>query len=400
MMEAHVQSLATTPAERIIHLAEQYPRCALYIKELELQLEGKPFAAELIEYLIKEFISSNDPCAEEIIRSVELLKDKDSREVVHSIKKFARAIYNNKINVFISYKPKDEAVATAVVKAMRGASSKLNITYASEFSSNKDYREKSLRATRNAHWFILLLPDPAEDWDWCLYESGLFRAKKLPGDRLICIHHEGSKIPNQISNVEAVPATRTRLIPFLKKLFCEPNPLPGMDAINKDTMVEPIAEIISSQVSPPTILDNGSYDDISPDTIPQGIAILAAALKFALRFRWEILENKQYHKDVMDTKTAVELRSSIDRIMFEGESAGSQSQALLKTQFDDDTSKDTIDSIYQQWHQLTNIEGSGRLDMALHDRNGTLIHKVMQEFLPINKLFLKMVSQRFSEVLA
>ncbi len=192
---------------------------------------------------------------------------------------------------------------------MRGASSKLNITYASEFATSKDYREKSLRATRNAHWFILLLPDPAEDWDWCLYESGLFRAKKLPGDRLICIHHEGSMIPNQISNIDAVPATRARLIPFLQKLFCEPNPLPGMDAINKDAMVEPIAEIIASQVSPAATLSTVSFDDISPETIPpipQRIAILSAALKIALRFRWEILENPQYHKNVMDDETAVD----------------------------------------------------------------------------------------------
>lgn len=125
---------------------------------------------------------------------------------------------------------------------MRGASSKLDITYARDFSCHKDYHEKSLRVTRNAHWFMLLLPDPADGWDWYLYESGLFRAKKLPGDRLICIHHEDSLVPVKIDNIDAVPATRQHLIPFLHNLLCNQNPLPGMDAINHDAMIEPIAE--------------------------------------------------------------------------------------------------------------------------------------------------------------
>ncbi len=398
-MEAHAQPLLISNSERIAHLAEQFPRCALYIKELELHLDAKPFSAELIEYLIKEFISSNDPCAEEILKSVEYLKDQDPREVVHAIKKTARAIYNNKINVFVSYKTKDESLATAVVKAMRGASSKLDITYAHDFSSHKDYHERSLRVTRNAHWFILLLPDPAEDWDWGLYESGLFRAKKLPGDRLICIHHEDSLVPVKIGNIDAVPATRQHLIPFLHNLLCEPNPLPGMDAINHNTMIEPIADIIADQMSRHMTPKSALFINSSSSVIPQKINILAAAMNFALRFRWEIIENQQLHSTSMNNKLAKELRASLDRIMHEGNAGEILSSPLLKAQFETDMSKEALESICQQWHQLTNKNRSGKLDIALHELNGTLVYELTQEFLPINKRLLKLISQRLTKVL-
>ena len=261
MPEANIQPLVSDHAKRIAHLTEIFPQCNAYIATLDSLLAGKPYSTELTEYLIKEFISRNEPRADEIIRAVEIIKDEDTRDIVPAIKKVARALYSNKINVFFSYKLKDEAVASKVVKAMRSASTKLNITYAKEFESGKDYREKILRATRNAHWFILLLPDPSEDWDWCLYESGLFRAKTFPGDKLICIHHKDSKIPDQISNFNAVAATKERLTDFLDELFCQDNPIPGMDKINEDAMIESIAEIIEREVSPPSSLRTVPFHD-------------------------------------------------------------------------------------------------------------------------------------------
>ena len=255
MQEAKIQPLIADPAIRLERLEKEYPHSTAHIAALRKILKDKPFAAELIEYLTKELISRNDPSAKEIINAVNKLKDEDPNEVIQAIKKSARAIYNNQINIFFSYKLKDETVATAVVEQIRKVSdSKLKITYAKEFESGEDYREKILRATRNAHWFILLLPDPNEDWDWCLYESGLFRAKQFPGDRLVCIHHADSKIPDQISNFNAVEATEKRLQTFFHELFCEPNPIPGMDPINKAADVKSISHMVAKEVSPPSIV--------------------------------------------------------------------------------------------------------------------------------------------------
>jgi len=502
-------------------LTKRFPRCAGYIGSLKEILKDKAFADELIEYLITEFISRNDPCAKQIVRAVDILKEENPCEVVQAIKKSARAIYYNQIKVFFSYKLKDEAVASALVKQIRGiAGEKLKITYAKEFETGKDYREKILRATRNANWFILLLPDPADDWDWCLYESGLFRAKKLPGDRLICIHYKGNKIPDQISNFNAVAASRDKLAAFLHELFCRPNPIPGMNAINTAADVESIAETIESIVSPPSSLktvpfhefvsvrirvenplatnddlnemevvdgtpgklqlfgkgerpatwgdltdqvidenndcwrtelrralraarnknipddihatftgDNGKHylpvlhakvqveatgkidsyiidfiEDIKVtdhcSSLPESLRVLSVALRLAFRFRWEILENKRYQDRVMCAEEADEIRISIDRIMLEATQGGLHDSKVLKQQFQNKEHIRKIDTMFIKWQGLLNHAGTGLLDEALRNRDAAGAARILRELSPLNKEFLKMISERFVEMLA
>jgi hypothetical protein len=500
-------------------LEEQFPRCVGYITTLKESLKGKPFADELVIYLISEFISRFERCAEQIIRAVDILKDEDPKEVVYAIKKAARAIYHDRINIFFSYKLKDEAVAVDVVKQMRTiAGEKLNLIYAKEFQTGEDYREKILRATRNANWFILLLPDPADDWDWCLYESGLFRAKKLPGDRLICIHYKDNKIPDQISNFNAVAASKERLTDFLRELFCNPDPVPGMNPINTGADVDTIAEAIETVVSPPSLLktipfheyvtvsirdDNPLADnddlnamkivDCTPDkltlfgktgkpatwgdltnqvvdkeddywrtelrralraargnniptdihatftgcngkhyhpilhavvqaessckihsyiidfiedikaidrtSLPEGLRVLAIVLRLAFRFHWEILENKRYQDHVMCEAEADEIRMVIDRILLEATQSGLRDSELLKRQFHSRKHINQIEDMFIKWQGLMNYDGTGLLDEALRNRDASKVAKILKELVPINKEFLKIVSERFSEVL-
>ena len=138
---------------------------------------------------------------------------------------------------------------------------------------------------------------------------------------------------------------------------------------------------------------------IDRDTIPEGISILAAALKLALRFRWEILENKRYQDHVMCDEEADELRMSIDRIMIEGVSAGLMDKALLKSQFELESDTRQIDAMFDHWFKLLNDQGTGLLDDALRNRNALAAADILKELSPLNKEFLKMVSRRFSEVM-
>lgn len=515
-VNVHAMVDATTRSDL---LTKKFPHCTGYISSLREILTDKQFADDLIEYLISQFISRNIPCAEQIIRAVDNLKDENSHEVEQAIKKAARAIYNNQIEIFFSYKIKDEAVASAVVRQIRAiAGEKLRITYAKEFETGKDYREKILRATRNANWFILLLPDPADDWDWCLYESGLFRAKKLPGDRLICIHYKDNKIPEQISNFNAVAASKEKLKVFLHELFCEPNPVPGMSAINTAADVASIAQKIESLVSPPSLLktlpfhefvsvsirdDNplATNDDLNemqivdatpgklllfgkserpatwgaltdqvidksndywrtelrhalraardkniPDDIhatftghngkhylpvlhakiqveatgkihsylidfvedikaidhsslPEGLRVLAITMRLAFRFRWEILENKRFQDHVMCEEEADEIRIAIDRIFLEATQAGLHDTEQLKQQFQNGDHVSKIDTIFIKWQTLMNHEGTGSLDEALRKRDAAGAARILKELSPLNKEFLKIVSERFTEML-
>ena len=151
----------------------------------------------------------------------------------------AGAIIKQRINVFFSYKSEDEDSAREIVEEIRTyAADKLNITFAAEFTEeiagarwNRAIRE----SIQKAHWFILLMPDPAVKWDWCLFETGMFSGKLVSDKvhKLICLHHPAhTELPPQISDFQAVSGDQSDVEAFLTNIFLKDNPIPGMDAIN------------------------------------------------------------------------------------------------------------------------------------------------------------------------
>jgi len=154
-----------------------------------------------------------------------------------ALKKLLPALTNKVVRVFFSYKKKDEAAARAVVDVLReGSADKLFITYQGEFTqeiAGKQWRQQIHESVRQANWFILLLPDPSDELDWCLYETGLFEAQFTAADRLICLHHPDSVIPSPIEGYHAVAATIPEMEKFLRLVFVEENPLPGLAPINR-----------------------------------------------------------------------------------------------------------------------------------------------------------------------
>jgi hypothetical protein len=139
---------------------------------------------------------------------------------------------------------------------------------------------------------------------------------------------------------------------------------------------------------------------IDRSSLPEGLRILAIALRLAFRFRWEILENKRYQDHVMCEEEADEIRMSIDRIMLEATQSGLQDTELLKRQFQSQEHIDKVDAMFIKWQGLMNREGTGLLDEALRDHDAASVARILKELSPLNKTFLKMVSERFTEMLA
>lgn len=174
-----------------------------------------------------------------------------------AMKKILPALRDRKLHVFFSYKKKDEKTASAIVDILRQyGAEKLEITYMADFTeeiAGKSWRGKIRNEVCRANWFILLLPDPSEDWDWCLYETGLFDRQPTSADRLICLHHSDIKIPSAIREYHAVPAKASEIIKFLRMVFVNKNPIPGMDPINKyiEKKLPSIASEIADAIRPP-----------------------------------------------------------------------------------------------------------------------------------------------------
>ncbi len=208
---------------------------------------------------IAEFLKANQTLSDEIKIAAENLAEKEEPE--RALKKVILTFINRKINVFFSYKKKDEETARVIVELLRKKSAdKLKITYQYEFGDDvvgKKWRSKIHSEINNANWFILLLPDPGDDWDWCLYETGLFEAQATSADRLICLHHPDTNIPNPIEGYQAVAANEDEVEKFLRMVFIKDNPVYGWGPINKaieDEIPEMAKEVVNAIRSPVTLV--------------------------------------------------------------------------------------------------------------------------------------------------
>ena len=95
------------------------------------------------------------------------------------------------------------------------------------------WRDQISKGVRGANWFILLLPDPSDELDWCLFETGLFEAQLTSADRLICLHHPDTEVPSPIQGYQAIAATLPEAEKFLRMVFVGDDPVPGLRPINR-----------------------------------------------------------------------------------------------------------------------------------------------------------------------
>lgn len=182
--------------------------------------------------IVKKFLESNQNAIEQITNAARILAD--NPDVDAALAKLLPALGNKVINVFFSYKKKDEETATQIIQILRELSAeKLNIVHQAEFDTGMNWRDAIKRGIKSANWFILLLPDPSDDWDWCLFETGLFVAQATSADRLICLHHPNIDRPSQISDFESIPARQADVEKFLRMALIEDNPISGLPALNK-----------------------------------------------------------------------------------------------------------------------------------------------------------------------
>jgi len=164
-----------------------------------------------------------------------LLSDKPDAPA--AVRKLLPSLVDNVVKVFFSYKKVDERAATAIVEVLKeNSADKLEITYMAGFTeqfAGQRWRDQISKGVRSANWFILLLPDPSDELDWCLFETGLFEAQLTSADRLICLHHPDTEVPHPIQGYQAIAATLPEAEKFLRMVFVGDDPVPGLRPINR-----------------------------------------------------------------------------------------------------------------------------------------------------------------------
>lgn len=206
---------------------------------------------------IQKFIKDKPHIRKNIERAAEILVEEP--KPFAAMKESIRGILNDRIDVFFSYKSQDEQTAKKVVEQLRVfAGNKLRIIYAPDFrrDAGTNWNQKIRDSIKKAHWFILLLPDPSVTWDWCLFETGMFRGKMVSGkvNRLFCLHHPDLQPPPQIKEFQAIKAETKSVQSFLKMVYLDKDPIPGLDPINPyitPELLEGISQTITKAISPP-----------------------------------------------------------------------------------------------------------------------------------------------------
>ncbi|MFZ0241053.1 MAG: TIR domain-containing protein [Desulfobacterales bacterium] len=218
----------------------------------------------LKEPQIADFLCHYHGAKAAVEKAAEMLQEKP--DAVRAVKKLQRAHAEKEISVFFSYKKKDECAAKAVVKLLReNSAEKLRIAYQADITKNivgQEWRTWIHTNVRQSNWFVLLLPDPSEDWDWCLFETGLFEAQRTSADRLICLHHPETSIPDPIKDYHAVKADSGEVEEFLRMIFVEENPIPGMKPLNKsiEKEIPRLAQEIVDAIIPPCKIFRQTYE--------------------------------------------------------------------------------------------------------------------------------------------
>lgn len=237
----------------------------------EIVRDDGPSAAEILrDPKVAAIHDRNEFIRPRLKRAAEQLAGKP--DAIAAMRKISPRLLEQKLKIFVSYKLAEVDTAQAIVQTLRGASAKLDIRFAAEIPPGTEWRDFIVEHTATANWLILLMTDPDEDWDWCLFECGRFEASMAAStDRLVCLVPPRYKPPSQLSHFQAVEATPEKVRALLADIFVSDAPLPGFDPINPNADLDSATSgIISAfqQRQRPKNLERDHWDNFIEIQLP------------------------------------------------------------------------------------------------------------------------------------
>jgi TIR domain-containing protein len=136
------------------------------------------------------------------------------------------ALSEDVFTVFISHKHDDHALAVEVKNAIEGlGSSGLIDCFVSgiDITAGMDWRREIRSVLARSHLLILLFTAPSKNWDWCLYETGLYTRFDMTGvGSVVCLFDAGQASPSPLADLQGVPAEIEKVCAFLDLLCRKP----------------------------------------------------------------------------------------------------------------------------------------------------------------------------------
>jgi hypothetical protein len=135
---------------------------------------------------------------------------------------------NEVLNIFLSHKLgqhfEQNARRVAGALALFGGQN-VRVTYSANFERGEEWEPKIREGLAKANWLILLYTGPNVEWDWCLYETGFFRALMEDAKsgrserRLICLHDPRHPVPAPLRGLVSVPATEDKVLGLFEDIY-------------------------------------------------------------------------------------------------------------------------------------------------------------------------------------
>jgi len=126
-----------------------------------------------------------------------------------------------KLRIFISHKHDDHDCAAQLAQAIDSLSDRIKcFVSGSDLVAGSDWNAEIRSQLLVSHLLILVFTEPSKNWDWCLYEAGLFNSL---GDEhsVVCLYRPQGASPRPLSTLQGVPMDTVAVQRFLAQLCRE-----------------------------------------------------------------------------------------------------------------------------------------------------------------------------------
>lgn len=124
-------------------------------------------------------------------------------------------------HIFISHKHDDHEAAACLADVLTELDEQIKcFVSGSHLIAGTDWNAAIRSQLLQSHLLLLLFTEPSKNWDWCLYEAGLFTSL---GDEhsVVCLYGAGGDSPRPLQSLQGVQVTVPQLQQFLRQLCTE-----------------------------------------------------------------------------------------------------------------------------------------------------------------------------------
>jgi TIR domain len=130
---------------------------------------------------------------------------------------------DDRFRIFISHKHEDHEAAARITEALEKMCPTIEcFVSGSNISAGTDWNREIRSKLAQSHMLILLFTSPTANWDWCLYEAGLFtRFESIDVYSVVCLFRPESNVPRPLANLQGVKVESEAIEQFLEALCRE-----------------------------------------------------------------------------------------------------------------------------------------------------------------------------------